>query len=93
MMRTTFAQVVAAQAKVCTTVLFAINAKVLVVIPKAITKKIMNNYESDTLRIINKPDKFIPEIWTRQLERVKIGTWFFGLLSVYEYRFTEWKQE
>ena len=44
MMRTTFAQVVAAQAKVCTTVLFAENAKVLVVIPKAITRAIMNNW-------------------------------------------------
>lgn len=52
----------------------------------------MNNYESDTLRIINKPDQYKPDIWTRQLERVKVGTWFFGLFSVYEYRFTEWEK-
>ena len=53
----------------------------------------MNNYESDTLRVINKPDKFVPELWHRELERVQVGTWFFGLLPVYEYRYTEWKKE
>jgi len=53
----------------------------------------MNNYESDTLRVINKPDKFAPELWHCEIERIKIGTWFFGLLPVYEYKYTEWKKE
>ena len=53
----------------------------------------MNNYEDDFIRIINKPNQFIPEIWQRQLERVKVGTWLFGLLPVYEYRYTPWVKQ
>ena len=53
----------------------------------------MSNYEDNFLRIINKPDQYAPEIWNRQLERIKVGTWFFGLLNVYAYRYTEWKKQ
>lgn len=53
----------------------------------------MNNYEDNFLRVINKPDKFAPEIWTRELKKIKIGTCFFGLLSIYKIQFTEWKKQ
>ena len=52
----------------------------------------MNNYEDEFTRIINKPDQYVPEIWHRELERVEVGRWFFGLLPVYEYRYTEWRK-
>lgn len=50
-------------------------------------------YEDDFLRIINRPDQYMPEIWHRRLERVKVGTHFFGLLNLYEYRYTEWVKQ
>ena len=53
----------------------------------------MNNYEDEFTRIINKPDKYVPEIWHRELERVEVGRWLFGLLPRYEYRYTEWKKQ
>jgi len=52
----------------------------------------MNDYEDDFVRIINKPDQYKPELWTRDLRRVKVGTWLFGLLPVHEYRYTEWEK-
>ena len=52
----------------------------------------MNNYEDDFIRVINKPDQFAPEVWTRELRRVQVGTWLFGLLPVYEYQYTEWEK-
>ena len=51
------------------------------------------SFEDEFTRIINRPDKYMPEIWHRQTERVKVGTHFFGLLNLYEYRYTEWKME
>lgn len=53
----------------------------------------LTNFEDDFLRIYNRPDQYMPEIWHRKLERVLIGTWFFGLLPVYEYRYTEWEKQ
>jgi hypothetical protein len=52
----------------------------------------MDDYEDDFIRIRKRLDQYAPEIWHRELERVKVGTWFFGLLPVYEYRYTEWKK-
>ena len=53
----------------------------------------LTNFEDDFTRIYNRPDQYMPEVWHRHIERVKVGTWFFGLLPVYEYRYTEWKKE
>lgn len=53
----------------------------------------LTNFEDDFTRIRNRPDQFLPEIWHRRLEQVEIGTWFFGLLPIYEYRYTEWVKE
>lgn len=53
----------------------------------------LTNFEDDFTRIYNRPDKYMPEIWHRSIERIKVGTWFFGLLPIYEYRYTEWKKE
>jgi hypothetical protein len=52
----------------------------------------MTNYEDDFIRVINKADQYKPEVWTRELKRVKTGTWLFGLLPVHEYRYTEWEK-
>jgi hypothetical protein len=37
-------------------------------------------------------DKWHPTIEYRTLERKKVGTWFFGLLPVYKYFYSEWKE-
>ena len=52
----------------------------------------MNNREDDFVRIINKPDQYRPEVWTRELKQVEVGTWLCGLLPVYAYEFTEWEK-
>ena len=52
----------------------------------------LTNFEDDFLRIYNRPDQYAPEVWHRKLERVKVGTWFFGLLPVYKYFYTEWEK-
>ena len=51
------------------------------------------DYEDDFLKIRNRPDQYMPEIWHRRLERVLVGHWFFGLLPVYQYVYTEWTKE
>jgi hypothetical protein len=53
----------------------------------------MNNFNDDFLRIRNVPDKWLPEVEYRTIYRVQVGTWLFGLLPVYEYRFTDWHNE
>jgi hypothetical protein len=53
----------------------------------------MNDFNDDFLRIRNVPNQWLPEIEHRQLYRVRVDTWFFGLLPVYEYRFTDWQKE
>ncbi len=53
----------------------------------------MNNYEDEFTRIINKPDRYTPEVWHRQVERVEVGRWLFGLLPIYKYRYTVWIKE
>jgi hypothetical protein len=53
----------------------------------------MNNFEDEFTRVINKPDQYAPEVWHRQLERIRVGSKFFGLFPVYEYRYTEWVKE
>jgi hypothetical protein len=53
----------------------------------------MSNYEDEFTRIINKPDQWAHEVWHRSVERVQVGTWLFGLLPIYEYRYTEWVRE
>ena len=52
----------------------------------------LTNYQDDFLRIRNVPDQYTPVVEHRRLERVQIGTWLFGLLPVYEYRYTEWEK-
>ena len=53
----------------------------------------MTDYEDEFLRIRYRPDQYKPEVWHRKLEMVEIGTWFFGLLSNHELRYTEWEKE
>ena len=53
----------------------------------------ITNFEDDFLRIRNRPDQYKPDIWHRKLERVFVGTWFFGLLPRYEYFYTEWEKQ
>ena len=53
----------------------------------------LTNYQDDFLRIRNKPDCYAPEVQHRELERVLVGRWFFGLLPIYEYRYTAWQKE
>ena len=53
----------------------------------------MNNHENEFTRIINKPDRYTPEVWHRQVERVEVGRWLFGLLPIYKYRYTVWIKE
>jgi hypothetical protein len=36
-------------------------------------------------------DRFQPDIKHRVLKRIKVGTWFFGLLNVYHY-YWEWTE-
>ena len=52
----------------------------------------LTNFEDDFIRIYNRTDQYAPEIWHRKLERVQVGTWFFGLLPVYKYFYTEWEK-
>lgn len=52
----------------------------------------MNDYRDDFLQIQNKPDKWSPVIRHRKAKLVKVGTWLFGLLPVYEIRYTEWEE-
>jgi len=52
----------------------------------------MTNFEDEFLRIRNRPDQYAPEMEHRQIVRVQVGTWLFGLLPVYVYRFTEWEK-
>ena len=53
----------------------------------------LTNYQDDIIRVRNRPDQAKPEVQHRELERVKVGTWFFGLLPVYKYQYTEWKTQ
>ena len=53
----------------------------------------LTNFEDDFLRVLNRPDQYMPEIWHRKLDRVQVGTWLFGLLPVYEYFYTEWEKQ
>ena len=53
----------------------------------------MTNFQDDFLRVRNRPDQYAPEVEHRNLERVQVGTWFFGLLSIYEYRYTKWEKQ
>jgi hypothetical protein len=50
-------------------------------------------YEDEFIRVINKPDQFYPEVWTRQIEMVQIGARFFGLFPVYKTVYSEWKKD
>ena len=53
----------------------------------------LTNFEDAFLRIRNRPDQYMPEIWHRKLECIKVGTWFFGLIPIYEYRYTQWEKQ
>ena len=53
----------------------------------------MTDFEDDFIKIINKPDQYMPEIWHRQIELIKVGTWFFGLLPVYKWQYTRWEKQ
>ena len=53
----------------------------------------LTNFEDNFLRVRNRPDQYMPEIWHRKLDRVQVGTWLFGLLPVYEYFYTEWEKQ
>jgi hypothetical protein len=37
-------------------------------------------------------DKWHPTIEYRTLERKNVGSWLFGLLPVYKYFYSEWKE-
>lgn len=49
--------------------------------------------ESDFMRVVNHAAKSNPEIHYRTLDRVKTGTWFFGLFNTYRYEWSEWKTD
>lgn len=53
----------------------------------------LTNYEDETIRIINKPDQYWPEVWYREIREVYVGKWFFGLLPMYRYEYTEWMKD
>ena len=53
----------------------------------------MTDYEDEFIRIRNLPNQYVPDVWHRQLEKVKVSTWLFGLLPVYKYRYTEWEKQ
>ena len=50
----------------------------------------MDNYDSNTLKIINIPSKFKPLIYIREYKLVKYRTGFFGLFNSYKLEYTEW---
>lgn len=51
----------------------------------------MNDYRDDFLIIQNRPDRWAPIVMTREPKLVKVGTWFFGLFSVWKLAFGPWK--
>ena len=51
----------------------------------------ITNYQDDFIRIRNRPDQYIPEVEHRELKRIKVGTWLFGLLPIYRYELTDWQ--
>lgn len=53
----------------------------------------ITNHVSEFYRVRNVPHQYEPIIECRKLNRKKVGTWFFGLLPVYEYYYTEWEQQ
>ncbi len=53
----------------------------------------MTNYQDDFIRTRNKTDQYMPEVEHRQVERVLVGTWLFGLLKRYEYKYTDWSDK
>lgn len=53
----------------------------------------MNDFNDDFLRIRNIPDRWQPEIEHRTLIRIQVGSWFFGLLPVYKYVYSDWGKD
>jgi len=47
--------------------------------------------QTNYMRVHNYTTRSNPEIHYRTLERIKTGTWFFGLLNTYRYEWSEWK--
>lgn len=50
----------------------------------------MSDLNSDTLRCRFAIDKWEPEVEYKVLKKVAIGKWFFGLLTVYRYYWSDW---
>jgi len=51
----------------------------------------LTNFQDNFIRIRNRPDQYMPEVEHRELKRIKVGTWLFGLLSIYRYELTDWQ--
>ena len=47
--------------------------------------------ETDTFRSRYVVDKLEVEAQYKDLERVQVGTWFFGLFKKYKYQWSDWK--
>ena len=47
--------------------------------------------ENDYTRMVNYTTRSNPEFHYRTLERIKTGTWFFGLFNTYKYEWSKWK--
>ena len=50
----------------------------------------MNDLNSDTFRCRFVIDQWEPEVEYRVLKKVAIRKWFFGLITVYKYYWSEW---
>jgi hypothetical protein len=48
--------------------------------------------DTEYMKVVYTTDSFKPVIMTRTIERRQTGTWLFGLLPVYEYYYSAWKQ-
>jgi hypothetical protein len=56
-------------------------------------KPIIKIDDTEYMQVRYTADRFKPIIRTKTLERKKIGSWLFGLLSVYEYYYSDWSKK
>ena len=49
--------------------------------------------ENEYSRMVHYTTRSNPEYHYRELERIKTGTWFFGIFNTYKYEWSEWKTD
>ena len=49
--------------------------------------------DTEYMKVVYTLDRLNPVILTRTLERKQVGSWLCGLLPVYEYYYSDWKQD